>query len=229
MINCRPITIFVVLSLASCAPGKLTEAQKASLERVTVYQPVVQAEDLKPVDGSESPNAASNVPMATGGGIIPALIGSAIDAGVTAHQSSQFKKQYGAQIDQVQARIPRSPGPALRERATRVLKKDSFFGSRYTENKAGNRFDGDLVSYGLVRYDRKNDQTTLGMDISCNVWLMDANSKKLFSQLIIGRSVDSHTIHDYAAKPKLVDKVYAQALDSFESQFKGMVDSQLGR
>ena len=66
------------------------------------------------------------------------------------------------------------------------------------------------------------------MDISCNVWLMDANSKKLFSQLIIGRSADSHTIHDYAAKPKLVDKAYAQALDSFEAQFKGMVDTQLG-
>jgi hypothetical protein len=229
MKNFYLLPIFIVFTLASCAPTKLTEAQKASLERVTVSRPAVQAEDLKPVDGSDSPGAANKVPMVTGGGIIPALIGSAIDAGVTAHQSSQFKKQYGTQIEQVQARIPRNPGSDLRERGVRVLKKDSFFGTRLTETDAPNRFDGDLVSYGLVRYDRNNDQTTLGMDISCNVWLTDANSKKLFTQLIIGRSKDSYTIPEYAAKPALVDKVYLQALDSFEAQFKGMVDSQLGR
>ena len=217
-----------VLFLVSCA-NKLSESQKASLTQVTAGHPVVEAGDLKPADGTDSPNAANSVPMATGGGLIPALIGSAIDAGVTAHQSSQFKKQYGAQLDQVQAQIPRNPGPDLRERAAKVLKTDAFFGSRYAETGAPNRFDGDLVSYGLVRYDRSEDQTSLGMGITCNVWLTDAKGKKLFTRTLVGRSTDSHTIHDYAAKPSLVKTVYAQALDSFEQQFQALIDDQLGR
>lgn len=216
------------LLLASCA-NKLSEAQKSSLSQVMVNRPVVEASDLKPADGTDSPNASSAVPMATGGGLIPALIGTAIDAGVTAHQASEFKKQYGAQLDQVQAQIPRNPGPDLRERAGKVLKKDEFFGSRLVESGAPNRFDGDLVSYGLVRYDRSEDQTSLGMQITCNVWLTDAKGKKLFTRTLTAMSEDSHTIHDYAAKPSLVKKVYDQALDGFEQAFKSMVDAQMGR
>jgi hypothetical protein len=45
----------------------------------------------------------------------------------------------------------------------------------------------------------------------------------------MARSADSHTIHDYAAKPALVKKVYAQALDGFELQLKSLIDAQLGR
>lgn len=214
--------------LASCA-SKLSEAQKSSLTQVMVNRPAVEATDLKPADGTDSPNASTAVPIATGGGLIPALIGSAIDAGVTAHQANEFKKQYGAQLDQVQAQIPRNPGPDLRDRAAKVLKKDKFFGSRLVESGAPNRFDGDLVSYGLVRYDRSEDQTVLGMTITCNVWLTDAKGKKLFTRTLTAMSEDSHTIHDYAAKPSLVKKVYAQALDGFESQFKALIDAQLDR
>jgi hypothetical protein len=217
-----------VLFLASCA-NKLSEAQKSSLTQVMVNRPAVEAGDLKPADGTDSPNASTGVPMATGGGLIPALIGTAIDAGVTAHQSSQFKKQYGAQLDQVQAQIPRNPGPDLRERAAKVLKKDEFFGSRLVESGAPNQFDGDLFSYGLVRYDRSEDQTVLGLQITCDVWLTDAKSKRLFTRRLTARSTDSHTIHDYAAKPALVKKVYAQALDGFEVQFKSLLDAQLDR
>jgi hypothetical protein len=225
----RPIlAVLPFFLLASCA-SKLSEAQKSSLTQVMVNRPVVEASDLKPADGTDSPNAATTVPIATGGGLIPALIGTAIDAGVTAHQANEFKKQYGAQLDQVQAQIPRNPGPDLRDRAAKVLKKDEFFGSRLVESGAPNRFDGDLVSYGLVRYDRSEDQTVLGMKITCNVWLTDAKSKKLFTRTLTAMSEDSHTIHDYAAKPSLVKKVYAQALDGFEVQFKSLIDAQLNR
>lgn len=218
----------IALVLASCG-NRLTEAQKASLTQVMVSRPVVEATDLKPADGTDSPGASNGVPMATGGGIIPALIGSAIDAGVTAHQSSEFKKQYGAQLEEVQAAIPRNPGDDLRKRAASALKKDAFFGPRMVEAGAANRFDGELVQYGLVRYAREDDQTVLGMEIRCSVWLMDSGGKKLFTRVLSGRSKDSHTIHDYAAKKSLVKVAYDQALNDFEAQFSAMLDVQLNR
>jgi hypothetical protein len=94
---------------------------------------------------------------------------------------------------------------------------------------AANRFDGELAQYGLVRYAREDDQTVLGMEIRCTVWLADSAGKKLFTQVISGRSADSHTIHDYAAKKSLVGKVYEQALDDFETRFSAMLDFQLNR
>ena len=218
----------VALLISSCG-NRLTEQQKASLTQVMVSRPAVESTDLKPADGTESPGASNSVPMATGGGIIPALIGTAIDAGVTAHQSAEFKKQYGAQLEEVQAAIPRNPGDDLRQRAAKALKKDAFFGTRMVEAGAANRFDGELVQYGLVRYAREDDQTVLGMEIRCTVWLADAGGKKLFSQVISGRSRDSHTIHDYAAKKSLVKAAYDQALDDFESKFAAMLDFQLSR
>ena len=215
------------LILSSCAT-KLSEKQKAAITQVSVSKPVAGPEDFHPADGTQAPGAANGVPMATGGGALPALIGLAIDSGVKAHQSSQFKKQYGAQLDEVNAAARRDIGEALRAHGTKVLKSDPFFGPKLVA-QAPNRFDGELQKYGLVRFSRDDDQTYLGAQIHCVVWLSDANGKKLFTRVIVCRSKDSHTIHDYAAKKSLVNDVFKQAGENFEQQFKALLDQQLGR
>ncbi|WP_193214988.1 hypothetical protein [Luteolibacter marinus] len=224
-----PSSVLAVSTLLFCnCSSTLSEKQKAAITQVTVAKPAVGPEDFQPASGTQSPGAANGVPMATGGGALPALIGLAIDAGVTAHQASEFKKQYGAQLDEVNAAARRDIGEALRERGSKVVKNDPFFGPKLATS-APYRFDGELVRYGLVRFSRSDDQTYLGAEIVCNVWLADASGKKLFTRTTVCRSEDSHTIHDFAAKKSLVNDVFKQAADQFESQFKAILDQQLGR
>ena len=116
--------------------------------------------------------------MATGGGALPALIGMAIDAGVTAHQTSQFKKQYGDKLDKVNANVPKNLSKRLRANAGDMLRKDEFFGPRLRDTSS-NRFDGELISYGLGRFHRTDDETHLGATMTVRVTLKDASGKSL--------------------------------------------------
>jgi hypothetical protein len=168
------------------------------------------------------------VPTATGGGLIPALIGSAIDAGVTAYQAKQFKKQYGKSIEQVNTEVPRAIGDALRASAVTALKKDEFFGPRLRTDSS-NQFGGELLSYGLQRYDRKDDVTYLGAVVTLNVWLDDVSGKRLFKKSMTLKSQSSHPVEDYVGNKKLMKSVFNEAFDDFSHQFASMLDAKLGR
>lgn len=225
---CLAITTCSFVFLASSCSTALTEAQKKSLTTVSISKPHVEVSDFKPVDGTDSPNAATTVPIITGGGLIPALIGSAIDAGVTSYQAKQFKEQYGKTIEQVNAEVPRAIGDALRARAVTVLKKDEFFASRLRSNSP-NQFGGELLSYGLERFDRKDDVTYLGSVVSVNIWLKDASGKRLFTETINLKSKSSHPVNDYAGNKKLMKSVFSEAFDEFSSKFASILDAKMGR
>ncbi|MCW1922248.1 hypothetical protein OKA05_06765 [Luteolibacter arcticus] len=218
----------VALAFSSCAQSSWSEAQKSQLSTVSLSQPVVKAGAMKPVSGIDSPGASSSVPMATGGGIIPALIGTAIDAGVTAHQKSEFEKQYGQQLEKLNASLPKSLDKKLRASAEKMLRGDEFFGPRLKDSSP-NRFSGELVTYGLMRFHRTNDETHLGASLSVQVKLTDASGKTLFEQPVIGRSTNSIAVGELAAQPKKVDALFDEAAANFALQLKSALDRKLNR
>ncbi len=216
------------LALTNCAATRLTDAQKQSITSVSVAEPAVETNDFHAADGTDSPNASSSVPTATGGGIIPALLGAAIDSGVTAYQGAQFRKQYGEKLASVDAVVPRTIGVDLRKRAAVVLKKDAFFGPKMM-SQSDTKFDGELLNYGLTRSYRKDDQTYLGATVSLNVWLIGKDGKKLFTRKLDLRSGSSFTIDEYATDKKRVTKVFNEAFSDFEVQFADLLNTQMGR
>jgi hypothetical protein len=222
----RLVVPVVALALASCAHW--SDAQKAKLSTVALREPVVKADALKPVDGTESPEASSKVPMATGGGALPALIGLAIDAGVTSYQSNQFQKQYGTQLEQVNAAAPRSLGKKLRARTATLLQRDSFFGSRMRD-QSPSAFQLDVLSYGFKRLHRTNDETHLGATMTVKVSLTGSDQKALINRVIVGQSSSSVPVRQLAGKPKQAEALMDEAVESFAQQLQADLDSHLKR
>jgi hypothetical protein len=217
----------IAFIFSSCSQN-WTEAQKSQLSTVALSQPSVTAGAMKQASGIDSPNAATSVPMATGGGLIPALIGTAIDAGVTAHQRNQFDKQYGQQLGKVNANVPKTVEKKLRASAEKMLRSDEFFGPRL-KNDSPNRFSGELTSYGLERFHRTNDETHLGASVTVLVRLNDASGKALLEQPIVARSTNSIAVGELAAQPKKVDSLFDEAAENFAVQLKAALDRKLNR
>ena len=217
----------IAFAFSSCSQD-WSEAQKSQLSTVALSQPSVRAGAMKNASGIDSPNASTTVPVATGGGALPALIGMAIDAGVTAHQSSQFEKQYGHQLGQVNASVPRTLEKKLRASAEKMLRNDEFFGPRL-KNDSPNRFSGELVTYGLERFHRTDDETHLGATLTVQVKLTDASGKALLEQPIMARSNNSIKVGELAANPKKVDGLFEEAADNFAAQLKTALDRKLNR
>lgn len=217
----------VVASLSSCSQ-KLTEKQKLAITSIAVADHEELKGSKKMVNGGKSPGAAKSLPMATGGGMLPALLGEAIDAGVVAVQKNNFKKQYGDSLDRLNAFALPKISDALEKRGVSVLKRDAFFGDKWSDTAGAHYFDGEITSYGLQRRERKSGNTYLEATVGVNVWLM-SDGKKLFTSPMTVRSARVYTVDELMSKPERVKTLYKEACDDFEKQFIGLLNVKLGR
>jgi hypothetical protein len=215
-----------ILTLTGCT--SLSEKQKAMLSTVSV-RPYEMAECAfhKP-DGTASPNASSGVPAATGGGLIPSLIGSSIDASVTSKQQKEFEKNNGQYFKKANEGVPGDIAKRLETRTIKVLNSDPFFSPRMTP-ESSSYFGGKILNYGLTRLTENNGNVYLEAKINLDIWLVGSNGKKMFHQLLSASSIDAYTMQQYAADKSLSERVFEQALDDFEVQLIKLTNVKLGR
>ena len=224
----KNIVLLIISGIALTGCTTLTEKQKEMLTTVSIRPHEAIENAFHDPDGTASPNAGESVPAATGGGLIPALIGSAIDKGVTSSQRKSFNEDNQQYFEEVNRTTPKDVVQQLQARATKVLKEDSFFGPRLTEG-SDNYFDGEILDYGLKRAHKTDGKIYLGASLSIKVWLMGSDGKKMFTQILTISSKDSYTMAQYATDDTLTSKVFLQAMDDFEEKFKSMLDWKLGR
>lgn len=217
----------VSVALVSCS-GALSEKQKAAITSISVTDHEELKGAKKAVNGGKSPGAADSLPMVTGGGALPALLGSAIDAGVVSVQKSNFKKQYASEIERLNAVAYPKIADAIEEKGISVLKRDDFFGPKWTDQAGAHYFDGEITTYGLQRRERKKGETYLEAMVGLNVWLV-SDGKKLFTAPMTVVSENAYTTSEFADKPELLRKVFVEAVSDFENQFDGLLNKKLGR
>ena len=216
-----------VLTFTSCSHS-LTEKQKAAITSIGVADHDVLKGAKKAVNGSKPLGVAQAITGASGGGILPALFGEAIDAGVVAVQKNSFQKQYGSDVERLNAIAYPKLVDAIEKRGVSVLQRDAFFGPKWTDKAGEHYFDGEITSYGLQRRHRDADETYLEAMVGVNVWLV-SNDKKLFKAPLMLRSENAYTVADYVEQPERLRAVFKEACDGFDSQFSALLDQKLGR
>jgi hypothetical protein len=148
--------IIAALLLAGCATT-WNEHQRATLTAASVQKPTVKRDAYHNPDATKSPGMANSIPNMTGGGLIPALIGSAIDAGVTASQQRHFEASAGRYFDQIKTITAAAPLDELKQEMELRLKADEFFSTRLTA-QAANQFTVEVQRFGLVRAPRRAER-----------------------------------------------------------------------
>lgn len=202
------LTLAALVSITSCS-SVLTEAQKFSLTTVGVSEHEALA------------GARQNVRL-LGGDTLPLLVGEAVSAGEV--NSSGYRADSSHLNKLALPKVSQS----IQGRAEQVLKADDFFGSRWSSN-ADNNFDGEIISYGLVKKkSSKGAAEYLRASIEMRVWLESKNGQRLFTKELTAKSKGSYTVADYTEQPDRVKVAFRQAVDDFESQFAALLEHQSG-
>ena len=215
--------------LASGCSTTLTEGQKAQLTEVSLGRVAAVGSAYHSPDATKSPGMANAVPAATGGGLIPALIGSAIDAGVKSKQRGDYSDLYGEFSLRIDSIYSGSPEEALKTKLESYLKEDAFFSSRLVES-AASVFEVTIEEMGFVRAaESPKGAMSLVYELSGRVTLRTPSEPMMLNLFLSGASRYSAEPQEIAQNPALKTKFVGEAVDSFVEAFRAQMDTKLGR
>lgn len=223
-----PAALLLAGLLGSCGNQAWTDAQKDSLSAVTLRQTATAAEAYHEPDATNPPGASSSVPMATGGGAIPALIGLAIDAGVSKAQQSKFDKTDGHYADGSKRNIPGDLSQRFSSRLERSLKKNPFFKDRM-KSGAEASIQSTIVSYGYKMVPGTDDGATLmspAVDVELSV--TGADGKSLLKQRVSSPGESPAPLRDYAGNPAKARAAFDKELDALVRQIEEILSHKIG-
>ena len=218
------------LGFTSCS-GPWSEEQKNALSTVSITPPAHAEDSRKGSNVVEQSTGGSTGAIAVGGGLIPALIGVAVDAGINAHRKGEFEERHGSIEDAAAAMdksVPNDIGKRLRDKMTAQLKNDASFGPRLRPTSP-NRFDGELYSYGLVARDTIDDVPQIGARLQARIWLEDAEGETPLDVTKIANSSSTFPATTLMSQSKFVEQLFDEACSDFARQVQDEVDKKLDR
>jgi len=224
-----PAALLLAGLLGSCGNQAWTEAQKASLSPVSLRQTGMAPGAYHAPDATNPPGASGAVPAATGGGAIPALIGLAIDAGVSKVQQSKFDKAEGHHAAGSQQHIPGDLSRRLSDKLDRSLKKDPFFKDRLKQGASAS-IQPTLTSYGYKRVSETEEGAILMSPVvEAEISVTGNDGKSLLKQKVLSPGGSPAPFRDYATHPAKARAAFDKELDLVVQQIEAIWSRKLGR
>lgn len=228
----NPNRLRFVLALA-CAAGfsgcatTWSESDKAKLSAVSLAPTVVAKDAYQKPDATNSPGMANSLPIATGGGLIPALMGSAIDAAVTAKQQRKFEETHRQHFAALQKTLEVPPAAHLDAALKDALGRHPFLGSRLAEKSPG-AFSTEILHYGLQKSPlSQGDNLLLRVRIIAKITLTVPGGGRLFEAQITGVASSAKTASEILADPGFVAKNSAEAAEDFTGELVRRLNAKL--
>ncbi len=230
------ISALSVLVFSSCSGG-LTQKQKDAITSVSVADHSVKKNAKMPINGTEVPSHTHKAPFVYTGdenfssdaatGVTGKLFEEAADAGMLAGQDKNFQKQYKTELEKLNSVVYPKIAEGIERRAISTVKENGFLGGRWAKNST-HYFDGEIIAYGLQRKTRRGEETYLEAVVGVRVWFI-SEGKKLFSESIVMRSRNAHTVASYVENPELLRTVFQEAGNDFSVQFKALLEKKFGK
>lgn len=228
MILGMPAVLLLSGLLGSCGPQRWTEAQKANLSAVSLRQTGVAPKAYHEPDAANPPGASGSVPAATGGGAIPALIGLAVDAGVSKVQQSKFDKTEGHHASASQRNIPGDLAPRFSGKLERSLKKNHFFKDRLKQGATAS-IQPTLLSYGYKRVSETEDGAILMSPVlQVEMTVTDAKGTSLLKQTVVSPGMSPAPLRDYATNPAKARAAFEKEMDQTVAEIEAIWIQKLG-
>jgi len=223
----RPSAAVLLIALFSgCATG-LTPEQKARLGDVTLDPIRVAPDAYQKPDATLNPDMATKIPRVTVGGLIPALIGSAIDSAVMSSQQRKFDQAHETSYDSLRSALAQPPVAQVEAAVRHALDQSVIFHHKCTE-ESKNRVDALIVSYGLARtYTPPQSEMRFDTRIVVEVTVTIAGGEVVLQQQFFGYSARAATLAEFVAHPELVDGCSKEAAQRIELLLLNAVDRKL--
>lgn len=221
------LALALIAVLSGCATT-WSDQDKAQLAAVSVAQPAVVPKAYHKPDATDSPGLAQSIPVATGGGAIPSLLGSAIDAVVTARQQHKFEETNAQYFDALAKDLATPPTAELQAAINERLSTHQFFKSRLSD-KNGAAFVAEIQKYGWQRSPlSKDNDILLRMRIIAKVSLKSPKGDILWTSQIAGIAASAKHAQDIVNNPDFVAIGIKEAAQDLSWQLTGQLDVKLG-
>lgn len=209
MISMKKSLLLISLTsalLSSCST-KFSASQRATLNTVAVDKTTAEANAYKDPNGAAT-GTANSVAMATGGGIIGALVGHIVEA----NQNRMFKDVEGKKFAKLRSISPKSVNSEVNQEITKGMKGNPFFASRLRK-QSPNRLTSKVISFSLARTGNAGGVLLMSPQIVAEVKLVGADGKAIGSgwNRIIGTSTLNQPVSVYLVKPALLKRGYEEA------------------
>jgi len=216
----------LALVFSGCATT-WSDTQKAKLTSVAVAQPTVAKDAYQKPDATVSPGMANTIPQITGGGLIPSLVGSVIDATVTAKQQKKFESTNAQYFDGLAKLMGTPPAPQVEETLKAALAEHPFFGSRLAE-KSKVEFTTEVLHYGLEKSPySQGDDIKLRVRIIAKVTLKLGDGDSLWTTLITGTANTAKRAPEILEDPSFVSTGVQEAAKNLCEQVVVQLDQKL--
>lgn len=217
MRNGTRIIIWLALGLAAggCASTATPpEARRKELADVALVAPRIAPGAYHAPDATQSPDMASKVPRFTGGGLLPVLLGAAIDAHVTAEQQAAFDASHAPLLPLVNERAralsTEDIGRAISEGVQRCRYLKAIATAR-----SKNVLTGTVVRYGLVRrYDSLAGEAELSAEVWLDLTITRSDGTVLLDRKFSGTSDAAYSTKALHDAPERIGQLYREALES---------------
>lgn len=226
-VSARCLALATLLTLLAGCATNWSESEKAKLVAVKVNGSVLAKNAYQKPDAKLSPGMANTIPIVTGGGLIPSLIGSAIDAGVMAKQQRQFEGTNAQFFEQLRATLADAPIADVDSALRRMFATDDFFGTRLSD-QGTSTFSTEILYYGLANspYSQKDD-IKLRLRIGTKVTLKLADGRVMFEATIEGVASTAKRAGEILADPDFYRKSAREAASSLADQLQVMLEKKL--
>lgn len=215
-----------VVVLSSCGTA-FTPEQREAMSSVSVQSPVARADAYKQPYGGMPTSGVPTVvaPGNPAAGAVGGALGQLAVEGISASQNQMFKSARESYFPAVQRNTP-DPAPLVRDALVQELKKSEFFRPRLVTNGAS-KIETEILSYGLVRTGKKDDEILLAPRVVSRFILKDSAGKVLAQGIYTG-GAESNTVSHFAENPKATLDGYRTAASYAAQQFATMLATRLG-
>lgn len=224
----RLLFIAPFVLLASCAPSRWTDAQRASLSSLAVAPSVAANAYGKPLgsDNVQAPFVTAGSDFATGaaagaGAQLIVEIGAAV-------QQNLFESRYAEAITKAPATVPVDLSSRIRQSVGKSLAAQPFFKGRIRDNSP-NRFQVVVENYRYVRAGKANGEVLMTPAFYGRFDLTSANGEKLLTQPFASASTSyQRPLPEFIRDKQLATKAFDEAIDGIARQAVNAVNAKLG-
>lgn len=211
--------LFSTLLITGCATNPtLSNETQQSLTTVSVDMPKMADEAYKKPNGSASSAGYGDaIPAATGGGLLPALIGAAIDSSIAASEQEDFEVVNAQYFDAIKSGMPKDVDALIQVRLREAVGNDTFFQSRLRD-QSKNRFITQVEEYGLIKADKNPSSSSVKFRIKAVIHLEDQNGEELLKDFYTVSSTQTIPMRNLAQDPTLLRTLANDAADQLGMQ-----------
>lgn len=207
--------LLATLIIAGCASSSSTpEARRGKVPEFAFSPVLVASNAYHPPDAKWSSDVQSTITKYTGGGLIPALVGAAVDKHILSEQQEKFDKGQAPLLATINERASIPPSEVVEKAVMNAMMSNGFLATKVRE-KAKDVLEIKIVRFGLAK--RNNEEESdpmMAAQILVDLTIRTGAASLLHIGGYSGSSADSIPISALAKDPEVIIKLYGEAADS---------------